>query len=284
MTKQRPEDSYQELLVHDEPISRGIAVSIGVHVFILAAFTVKAFFFTPPSIDFSQAVRVDIVGLPQKLDPNTILDNPAPNPEVKPEPTPKSEPQVESTKPEPLPQKPEPKAIAEKTKTPKADPDSVKIEKSTKQKQSSAIAKLKAMEALEKLKNEVKQEAKKTSGTGSAKNASPLIRGNILSPGTALTGLSKLQHDAYISDLDKHIKNHWTLPEWLSTKDYKAQVRVYIDSRGMLVKKVLVKSSGNPTYDDYALETIDKSIPFPAPPEKLTAILEVNGFVVGFPD
>lgn len=280
-------DNYNDLLVHDEPIRRGLAVSIAVHVFIVLFFTVKAAFFTEPNIDFSQAVRVDIVGLPDKMDPNTKLAPATPDQKESAKPLPKEEtpePPAE-VKPADAPKLPEKKAEKVVTeKTPKADPDALKMSKSAKEKQSSALAKLKAMAALDKLKEEVTQEPKKQSGNGNGKVGGALIKGNVLSPGTALTGLDKLQHDDYIASLDQHIKNNWTLPEWLASKDYKAQVRVYIDKRGQLLKKVLVKSSGNPTYDDYALSTIDKSIPFPMPPEKLTALLEVNGFVVGFPE
>lgn len=288
MIKKEVADQYQETLRHDEPIGLGVLVSIGLHLLLVAGFTIKAIFFTAPEIDFSQAVRVDLVGLPDKLDPNIAL---APqNPEQKESAKPAEKKEVSQEVPPPTPKvelpdkKQKPVVETKQTQQPKtSEPDTIKIEKA-KAKQSSAIAKLKALDALEKIKEDVQNEKKAISGNGSGRTGGPLIKGNVISAGSSLTGLSKLQHDEYIANLDRHIKEHWTLPEWLASKDYKAQVRVYIDSRGLLVKKALVKSSGNPTYDDYALATIEKSIPFPIPPEKLTAHLEINGFIVGFPE
>lgn len=288
MIKKEVADQYQESLRHDEPIGLGVLVSIGLHLLLVAGFTIKAVFFTAPEIDFSQAVRVDLVGLPDKLDPNTALAPQNPEQKESAKPADKKDPSPVPPAPAPkveLPDKQQ-KPIVENKKakeTKSAEPEAIKIEKN-KAKQSSAIAKLKAMDALEKIKADVQSEKKPMAGNGTGRTGAPLIKGNIISAGSSLTGLSKLQHDEYIANLDRHIKEHWTLPEWLAAKDYKAQVRVYIDSRGMLVGKALVKSSGNPTYDDYALATIEKSIPFPIPPEKLTAHLEINGFVVGFPE
>ena len=99
-----------------------------------------------------------------------------------------------------------------------------------------------------------------------------------------MTGIAKLQNDNYISDLDRHIKQNWTIPEWLAKRDYKAQVRVFVDSRGNILGRKIVKSSGNPSYDEEVLATIDRSAPFPAPPEKLIAVFSVDGILIGFPD
>jgi colicin import membrane protein len=141
------------------------------------------------------------------------------------------------------------------------------------------------MAALEKIKEDVTNSKLKTPpGTGKAATGSQQIKGNVLSPGSSLTGLTKLQHDNYMSDLDTHIKQNWSLPEWLAKRDLKAQVRVLIDARGNILERKIVKSSGNPNYDEEALAAIDKSAPFPAPPEKFTAILSVDGIVIGFPE
>lgn len=272
-------DEYKELLIHEEPLNNGIAVSVVMHVFIFLAFTVKALFFTEPMIDFSQAVRVDLVGLPSKI-PDQSLVLPPKNEEAKESAPTKEVIKEKTANSAPITAKPVPKLVA------KPEADSISLDR-IKNKQKLAMSKLKMMNAMDKLKSEVSEEEKKEqrlAGNGNTKAGSLVIKGNIISPGTALTGLSKLQHDSYVSDLDRHIKEHWTLPEWLTTKDYKAQIRVYINSKGILVRKVLTRSSGNPTYDEYAMDTIDKSTPFPPPPEKLSAVLEVNGFTVGFPE
>ncbi|WP_413559346.1 TonB family protein [Bdellovibrio sp. HCB209] len=261
-----------------DSLQRGLVVSIVFHVGLVLFFIVKAAFFTPESIDFTQAVRVDMVGLPDKLDPNNL----PPKPEAKenPKPAPKPEPVVEK-KPEP---KVEPKPeVKLPTKTAKKD-DGINLEK-TKSKQQDALEKLKAMAAIEKLKEEEsKPKPAPVSGTGKSNTTAAPVKGNVLSAGTSLTGLDKLQHDTYGADLDRHIKQHWALPEWLAKRDLKAQAKVFIDSRGNILERKITKSSGNPSYDEAVIETIDRSAPFPAPPEKFVTYLSVNGILIGFPE
>ncbi|MNK93011.1 hypothetical protein D3C87_1131540 [compost metagenome] len=242
----------------------------------ISFFTLKAVFFTPEAIDFTQAVRVDMVGLPDKVEPTTL-------PPAASAPKEESKPAVEKPA-----EKTPPKAEAPKPELPKHQPkkdDSINLEKN-KASQQSAIEKLKAMAALEKIKEQVSEEKKKTppAGTGTDSSAATKIKGNMVSPGTSLTGLNKLQHDNYGAELNRHIKQHWTLPEWLSKRELKAQVAVYIDSRGNILERKLVKSSGNPSYDEEVLSAVDKSAPFPAPPEKFQAYLSVNGILIGFPE
>lgn len=269
-------DLEQENQQQEDTFNRGIGISFALHAVLISFFTLKAVFFTPEAIDFTQAVRVDMVGLPDKVEPTTL----PPASESKEKPAPKEE-------PKPAVEKPAEKA-APKPELPKHQPkkdDSINLEKN-KASQQSAIEKLKAMAALEKIKEEVAEEKKKTppAGTGTDTSATTKIKGNMVSPGTALTGLNKLQHDNYGADLDRHIKQHWSLPEWLAKRDLKAQVRVYIDTRGNVLERKLVKSSGNPSYDEEVLSTIDKSAPFPAPPEKFQAYVSVNGILIGFPE
>lgn len=272
-------------------IYNGVMVSFALHALIASSLILKAVFFDEPLVDYAAAIRVDIVGLPEKL--TELPEPPGAGPD---ETTPPAEKDLPEKAAEEAPKEPEPVVLAEKApekpKAPEKKPEptkpakeSVNLDK-TKSEQKSALAKLKAMAALEKIKEEAQRETAKKSATGggTAANRGAPVRGNIINPGTSLTGLEKIQHDGYLAQLDKHIKQNWSLPQWLSEKEYQAQVRVQIDKNGLLVGKKLLKSSGNPTYDEYALETIDRSIPFPRPPEKLTAILEVNGFVVGFPE
>ncbi|RYZ82311.1 MAG: cell envelope integrity protein TolA [Proteobacteria bacterium] len=136
----------------------------------------------------------------------------------------------------------------------------------------------------EDLKNEAEAEKKKLAGVGNAKTAGTKIKGNVLSPGTELTGLNKLQHDNYLGDLDQQIKQNWFLPQWLSKKPLRAQVRLKLDEKGQIISRDIALSSGNSSYDDLALDTIDKSAPFPPPPEKFVSIVGVNGLLIGFPE
>lgn len=233
-----------------DQFSKGLTYSLAAHVFIILFFTMKTVFFPKADLSYQPAVRVDIVDLPDKIE-----TSPAPTPTPAPEPI------------KPEPQFAEPEIRPE----PKVD---------TKAKQKEALNKLKAMEALEKIKNE----SKKAKKEDKKKTAEIKYKGNVLSPGTELTGLNKLQHEEYIGALDRHIKQHWTLPEWLAKKNYSAQVLIKIDDKGHLMSKQLVKSSGNPSYDESVQQTIDQSSPFPPPPEKFTSIVSVQGILIGFPE
>lgn len=267
----------RELTPDEEKLSRGIGVSFVIHGIILLLFTINAVFFTSEQIDFSQAVRVDIVGLPDKAPPK--IEAPA-KPEAKPElpEKPVDKPVEKAAEKTPPPPSPKPESV----KVPKAD-EGVNLEK-VKSKQQSALEKLKAMAALDKIKTEVESEKRKEAAKGKSDEGGQKVKGNILSPGTSLTGLAKLQHETYAVDLDAHIKQHWALPEWLAKRELKAQARVQIDSRGNILGRKIVKSSGNPSYDEEVLATIDRSAPFPAPPEKFIAIVSVDGILIGFPE
>ena len=109
-------------------------------------------------------------------------------------------------------------------------------------------------------------------------------KGSQLAPGTELSGVAKLQHENYLNSLDQHVKQFWSLPEWLARGSYSAQVKIFIDENGLLLKTLMIRGSGNSDYDDLVLETIKKSVPFPAPPEKFRAIVSVTGIVLGFPE
>ncbi len=252
-----------------ETINRGLWVSFAFHVLIFSFFTLKSVFFTEAPIDFESAIHVDIVGLPDKVEAGT--PPPAKVPEEEPAPTPLATPVEKTPPPKPIPTLPP---------VVKRDKESVNLEK---HKEKAALEKLKAMAALDKIKEDVSSEQKKETSHEKTKSGAK-VKGNILSPGSSLSGLSRLQHDNYVADLDAHIKRNWALPEWLAKKDYKAQVRVKLDSRGQIISRQITKSSGNQSYDAEVLSTVDRSVPFPPPPEKFTSIVEVDGILIGFPE
>lgn len=267
--------STKKHLEQKDDLLKGLKVSLGLHIALVAAFTVRAVFFAPEKIDYSAAVRVDIVGLPDKVQEQQL----PPKQEEAAKP-------AEPVKPEPAPPAPPKEAKVEKpVKAPKKDAEAVNLNKD-KNKQKEALDKLKAMAAIEDMKKEADKEKdnKKTAGVGDAKSPATKIKGNVLAAGTALTGLNRLQHDTYLSSLDQQIKQHWFLPEWLAKKPLRAQVRLKIDEKGRVLAREIVLSSGNPSYDELALETIDKAAPYAAPPDKFVTIVAVNGLVIGFPE
>jgi colicin import membrane protein len=266
----------------NDELPRGLVVSFVVHAVIISFFTLKAVFLTPESIDYSAAIRVDIVGLPDKVKPEDVAPPAATKEEAKTALPDKPE----KTPPPPKPvEKPVEKPAEKAVKMPaKKDLDTVNLEK-TKHDQKNALEKLKAMAAVEKLKEDAANEKKKKeAAAGTAAAGGPKLKGNVISPGTAITGLAKLQHDSYVVDLDHHIKRNWALPEWLAKRDLKAQVRVTIDSNGNVLSRRISKTSGNSSYDEEVLATIDRSAPFPKPPDKFTSVLAVDGILIGFPE
>lgn len=254
----------------DERVRLGLTISIAIHATLISfLFLRNVFFKFEENIDYQSAVRVDLVALPDKLPENF-------------QPPPK----VEEAKPTP-PEKVEPtpaiKLEEKKTLPTKQEPDKINLDK-TKQRQQEALAKLKSNQALENLKKKMAQD-KKMAGMNEAAKAQPVkLKGNILSAGTELKGLNKLQHDNFVADLDRHIKQNWALPQWLANKDYRAQVLLKIDEKGQIILRQIYKSSGNQNYDDVVLDTIDRSAPFPPPPEKFIAIVGVKGILIGFPE
>lgn len=222
-------------------------------------------------IDYDSAIRVDLVGLPEKIDPSKLA--PA-------EPTP---PKPKEAEPPPPPPAPEPaKEIPKLPEQKKIDPDAVNLD-TVKKKQQQALSRLKSLSAIEQIKKNLEKQKKESEKSGTEKSSTQ-VKGNILSPGTELTGLNKLQHENYVAQIDHQIKQNWSIPEWLAKKDYKAQVLLKLDENGLIVFRQIVKSSGNPNYDDAVLETIDKSAPYPHPPEKLIAIVGTRGMLIGFPE
>lgn len=273
---------WEENKQGDDSFSRGVGISLGLHVLIFLVFVVKAVFYTSPAIDFSQAIRVDVVGLPSKVMKDEAVSEKTESAktevtEEQVEKKPELPPSIQRATTAPVP------VVKPEVKISKSS-DGIKLEKINSTQQQ-AIDKMKSIAALEKIQNDVQKEhLKQLESKGKRQDGSIKVRGNVLAPGTALTGLAKLQHDKYASDLDHHIKEHWSLPEWLSKRDLAAQVKVYFDERGNIIRRKIVKSSGNQSYDEEVLATIDRSAPFPAPPEKFISMVEVDGILIGFPE
>jgi colicin import membrane protein len=242
-----------------KPFQKEIKASLLFHAIVLGAFSLKNIIFSSPSIDYKSAIRVDIVGLPDKI------TSPMP-PQKSEEPAAKAE----EKKPEP-PKKEEAVKPEEKV-VPKAE-----TKKDVKDVQKNALEKLKA---LDKIKNTVNTEKAQTDAIERLKKQE--FRGNNLAAGNSLTGTDKFQYDAYIGELDSHVKGFWDLPRWLSEDQLKTVVKVKIDARGFVIFKQIVSSSGNSAYDEVAIQTVTKASPFPVPPGKFRGTLEVHGFNVEF--
>lgn len=237
----------------ESDLSQFFLVSLALHIFVVLVLTMKAVFFPSEPIELMTSVQVDLVALPDKNVEKEID-------------------QLNKTKEPPKElKKPDTKNSAQEkvieTKTPKAPSfsDSDKTQKE-------ALNRIKAMEAIEKLKKQTAEAAKEP------------VKGNVLSEGNATSGLTKVQYDRYIGDLTMHVRRFWSVPTWLSQEGLRTQVLVKIDASGFVSEKSIVVASGNPSFDEYAMTTIEKAQPFPAPPKDLSGELSVRGVVFAFPD
>lgn len=245
--------------------NRNLAWSLGGHLLLGALIFLRAVLMPSDPIELTQAIRVDIVGLPEKM-----TELPPPLKEKVPDPAPAVKETVKELpkKPEPAPEKPKgPTVDLEKNKKPKkAD---------FKDAQKSALEKLKQREALERIAAEV--------GRENSKAKPQVVRGNKVSEGNSLTGLDRAAYDRYFDDIKAKVGGNFNLPQWLAEAKLRAQVTVLIDDRGFVIKKTIRTSSGNEVFDAKALEAVESSSPFTAPPERLRGTLSTFGITFNFP-
>jgi colicin import membrane protein len=261
----------------DDNLKRAVVVSIGAHVAVLMFFVLRAVIYPSEPMRLENAIRVDMVALPDKgaKIPNVpVVETkvpPPPAPEtVKPEP-PAPE---QAAKPE-LPKPPVPKA-APIEPPPKPDSPKVNLNK-TKRDQEAALKRLEALEKIEQMS--------KNSNAATSKPASrppQPVKGNEISKGNSLTGMTRLEHQGYLQTVDSAVKGHWGIPAYLRKGNYSARARLYVDADGTITKRSISKSSGNDIYDSRVLATIDSANPLPAPPKSLVGILSVDGIELEF--
>lgn len=279
------------LKLRDAEFSRGVILSALAHSFVGLIFILKISFFPAPDpIDFQRAMRVDMVGLPDKVSP-TEVDSAPPNtsPKAKEEPAP--EPQKPEKRPEKvevkekLPEKIIPLQATDIKKNEKGPQFSIEKKKKTADTKSA----IERMKALEKMQSEATKESQAQSvkaaqeaRTEAMKNIA--LKGAVISPGTSLTGVQKLQHAAYLEEVESHVKKFWKLPEWLAHGKYKARVLIRMNDRGFITSIEFTQKSSNNLFDESITEALRASSPLPPPPEKFVRIVEVNGIGLGFPD
>lgn len=241
-----------------DPFTRSIIISAAGHLIFVFFLTVRALIVPSEPLAIRSAIRVDMVALPEKV-------------EAPPAPAPQAPPKVETKEVAKPKSEPKPKPVKEAPKVDlKVDP------KKDKKEQQDALNKLKAMQALDKIKKQQEEAAHKPQEQE--------YKGNVVSKGNSLTGLDQIEFDRYFSDVEVALKKNWGIPGWLEELKLRAQIRVMVDENGHIIRRDLITPSGNPTFDDVALSTVDKSSPLPPPPARLRNLLSVRGFVVNFPE
>jgi colicin import membrane protein len=250
-----------------DTFSRNVAISLGAHFVVAMLIFFKTAMMPSEPIELRRAIRVDVVGLPQKMPKTVELAPPAPQPAApakpsKPEPPVKELPKKAEVKPEP--------------KGPTVNLDKKKPVDRTKA-QNKALDKIKQMSAIDKLKEDLANEKK-----AAAKAA--VIAGNKVSEGNSLTGMERIDFERYGDDVRKRINSNWNIDQWLKEGNFKAQVQILVDSNGTIVKKIMRRSSGNDIFDAQVLQAIDASSPLPVPPDRIRAAVSMGGILMSFPE
>lgn len=232
-------------LEREDSFKRFLTISLGIHLFLAFGFTLKTLLLPSETLIIQNAIRVDMVALPDKAEPEV---GPSPEPEpVKAAPVTPEKPKA----------KPEPKKEKE---VKKPDPKKAQLD---------ALNKLKQKDAVERLLNK-KPEASESAKSAAAAPKKNLNAGNQLSKGDSVTGLERIAFDEYIGQVKGIVNSNFSLPNWLQDSKLKAAVEVVINNDGKVLGRTLVKSSGNSTIDNAALAAVDASNPFPPAPDRLT--------------
>lgn len=235
----------------NDTLSRYLKWSAGLHL-ALALSTVAVQWIVPaPPTRVIPTLRVDLVGLPDVLKKDLKIPTPG------------------MTAPE-SPTKAKESAAPDDSKSMTLKKE--KMDKARKSKLQSALARIKA---LEKLQSE--------STTEEAEPA-PLLKGNILSKGSSISGDAREALESnYYEIVQVRLQTHWALPVWLSRQNLNAKVQILVDSTGRVVSFQFLEASGNPQFDAAVKKTISDAQPFPKPPKEISSSLSVHGIIIGFP-
>ena len=220
-----------------------IGLSFFLHILMFGIFTVKGVFFPHNErIEYQPSVRVDIVALPDKAMPA----QPAP--------------QTNATQMAP----PSP---------PKGTDAAVNPQQSQKSREELR------RQALARIKN-IAQNQPQPSPQPATNTVSGPIKGNRVTEGSRLTGLSRIEYDDYVDRLHTHLHAHWTIPEWLSAQGLSAVVLIYLDEQGYVIDTQMMQHSGNAHYDKSVLQAITRANPFPAPQNEFIDIVGLSGVTI----
>ncbi len=203
---------------------------------------------TSRRVSLPQAIGVRIVTAPPAKKPAKRAPKPKPIPKPKPKPEVKA-----PTDKVVLPEKP----TKPKPKPPKPEPEQVDYE--------DLMAELRAERGEER--PQVQQEAPPIPGVpdaGAAGTPEADAAGTRGEGGLELTP----EEAAWLRAAKLHMYRVWVLPTDFRRTTLQAIVEVDLDASGNLDGEIrIVRSSGNPYYDESVLRAMRKANPLPAPPE-----------------
>jgi TolA protein len=249
----------------DVDFSKGLKVSLWAHAALFAFVILKSLVFPDRLVPLPPTLRVDIVGLPDLLKNERVRSGKFSSDEIE-KALKKAEEDIRKIKPLPPVKKEAERADPEEmVLKPKPGADAAARQKKLK----GALARMKALAKIQSQEDEKPAE---------------LIKGNIVSKGTSLSGDAREAAEAsYFDSVRDKLQESWALPVWIARQNLSAQVLIFIDSRGRLRGLRFMKLSGNPHFDEAVKRTVMESQPFPIPPAGIAQQVHVDGILVGFP-
>lgn len=266
----------QSIEDHSE-LNQGLKFSILLHLGVLVSIYFQTHFFQKPYQLIPPTLRVDLVGLPDLSKSELAKIKNLPIPGVPKDTAQKLGPDQDlesanlKSQKKKTPQKIEPLEPSDEMVIGSGGSrGSLGSQKNRGKKIKNILEKLKT---LEKIRSQVQTDPHEIS-----------IKGNLVSQGTSLSQDAKESLESnYIHTIRDHLKENWENPPWLARKDLLAQVTLSLDKRGRLRGFKIIKSSGNSKFDELVRKTIAASVPFPPPPDPISAAVLVDGILVGFP-
>lgn len=173
------------------------------------------------------------------------------------------------------------KDIKEKTKPDVINDDDIAIEKTSK-------VNLKNLLGNYGKKQIKKSKSKKKKGKIKVKDLKSLVlEGNKISSGSSIVGDNsaeiQTEFEKYVQGLPDLVRKFWRLPSYLKEQELNCRVRIFVDSEGRVIRKVIAESSGSDEFDLKALSAIDLASPFPKPEPIILRKLVRGDVYLGFP-
>lgn len=256
--------AFQE---HKKRRQRFLLLSLAAHLIFFSVIGLFHLVFEGTTESFLPTVQIDMVALPDQVK----------NPDNDP---------IDFTKP-----------VKENAKPAPKEPETVKDDDSMKlaeeKKPPKKDSEKKAKSALDRLREEVEREKKRKEELADKKKQDDLkkfeeqyrapIRGNQVNQGTSSTGVLAKTMNAYAGHIVDKVRSHWGLPPYLNNQGLRAEVRIFIDASGSLLRYQFTHASGNQVFDDYVKAAITRAAPFAPPPQEMARGLRSGGIDLQFP-
>jgi protein TonB len=176
--------------------------------------------------------------------------------------------EIKEKVPEVAEPEPDPEALALQEEKKKAEEKKPEVDTETVKRESLLV--LQKKQALERLlKEKARNEKKFDKETKSPLNEVLLARKKQLTQGAP--GIGDESFAQYGKMLKKWMQNYYSMPEIYALQKVTGQtvIELMLDGHGNIKSITTVTSSGNASFDQLALSTVQRAAPFPAPPPEL---------------